>query len=402
MSALAEQSRVNLMSPEVRADPYPVYAALRRDSPVVQVDPGGLWAVSRYDDVLHIFEHPKLYSAAGLRVTADPPWIGPNPFSGSLLFVDDPKRHGRLRGAANRAFLPQAQARFEPLLRATAEELTAHVVGRQTVDFIEDFALPLSASGIGALLGLDPSLNSRFSQWSDDIIAISASQPGDTELIAQCQRTVAEMEQYMGEVIAQRRKAPADDMVSDLVQASGDDALTDKEIIGFLFLMLVAGLETTMHLLGHSARLLAEHPDILARLRADSSLIPAFIEEVLRFEAPVQATMRMCTQDVTLAGVTVPRGSVLLALMGSAMRDERYCQDAEHFRLDRKGPHNLGFGHGMHFCLGAPLARLEARVALETLIPQCERLVLRPEPIAWNVSMTVRGVRNLPLEVHPA
>jgi cytochrome P450 len=402
MSTRAEQNRVNLMSPEVRANPYPVYAALRRDSPVIQVDPGGLWAVSRYDDVLHIFEHPELYSAAGLRVTADPPWIGPNPFSGSLLFVDDPKRHGRLRRAANRAFLPQAQARFEPLLRATAEELTAHVIGRQTVDFIEDFALPLPASGIGALLGLDPSLNSRFMQWSDDIIAISASQPGDTELIAQCQRTVAEMEQYMGEVIAQRRKAPADDMVSDLVQASGDDALTDKEIIGFLFLMLVAGLETTMHLLGHSARLLAGHPDILARLRADSSLIPAFIEEVLRFEAPVQATMRMCTQDVTLSGVTVPRGSVLLALMGSAMRDERYCQDAEHFRLERKGPHNLGFGHGMHFCLGAPLARLEARVALETLIPQCERLVLRPEPIAWNVSMTVRGVRNLPLEVHPA
>jgi cytochrome P450 len=157
-----------------------------------------------------------------------------------------------------------------------------------------------------------------------------------------------------------------------------------------------------MHLLGHSARLLAECPDILARLRADLSLIPAFIEEVLRFEAPVQATLRMCTEDVTLAGVTVPRGNVLMALLGSAMRDERYSPDAEHFRLDRKGPHNLGFGHGMHFCLGAPLARLEARVALETLLPRCAGLALRPEPIAWNVSMIVRGVRNLPLEVRPA
>ncbi len=402
MSPLAEQQRVNLMSPEVRANPYPVYAALRRDSPVVQVDPGGLWAVSRYDDVMYIFKNPKLFSVEGLRVAADPPWIGRNPFSGSMLFVDDPKLHGRLRGAASRAFLPAALGRLEPFLRATARELTNHVVERRTVDFIEDFALPLPASVIGTLLGLDPSLNSRFKEWSDGIVAISASQPGDTELVAKCKRTVAEMEEYLGAVIAQRRKTPVDDMVSDLVQVSGDEALTDEELLGFLFLMLVAGLETTMHLLGHSARLLAEHPDLLARLRADKSLIPAFIEEVLRFEPPVHATMRMCNEDVTLAGITVPRGSVVMALMASAMRDERYSPDAEHFRLDRKGPHNLGFGHGMHFCLGTPLARLEARVALETLIPRCEGLALRPEPISWNLSMTVRGVRNLPLEVRPS
>ena len=312
------------------------------------------------------------------------------------------KQHARLRGPASRAFLPAALARLEPLLRATAEELAAYVLERRTVDFIEDFALPLPASVIGALLGLDPSLNSRFKQWSDGIVAISASQPGDTELVALCKRTVAEMEQYMGEVIALRRKTPADDLVSDLLQASGDGALTDMEIMGFLFLMLVAGLETTMHLLGHSARILAAQPELLARLRMDPSLIPAFIEEVLRFEPPVQATMRMCTEDVTLAGVTVPKGNVLMALMASAMRDERYTPDAEHFRLDRKGPHNLGFGHGMHFCLGAPLARFEARIALETLLPRLQGLALRPEPIAWNLSMTVRGVRNLPLELIPA
>ncbi|WP_239577832.1 cytochrome P450 [Archangium primigenium] len=390
------------MSPEFRANPYPLYAALRRDAPVVQVDPGGLWAVSRYEDVMHILKTPKVYTVAGLRLAADPPWIGRNPFADSMLFVDDPKYHGRLRGAVSRPFLPASLSRLEPALRATAEACTQRVLERRRADFIEDFALPLPASALGTLLGLDPSLNPRLKEWSDGIVAISASQPGDTEQIAQCKRIVAEMEQYLGELIARRRAAPTEDLVSELLQARGEESLTDPEIMGFLFVLLVAGLETTLHLVGHSVRILAEQPGLLARLRADLSLIPAFLEEVLRFEPPVQATMRLCTQEVTLAGVTVPQGSVVMALMASALRDERYTPDAEHFRLERKGPHNLGFGHGMHFCLGAPLARLEARVALESLLPRCAALTPGPEPLAWNVSMTVRGVRSLPLEIHPA
>jgi cytochrome P450 len=402
MSSSAEPQRVNLMSPGFRANPYPLYAALRRDSPVVQVDPGGLWAVSRYDDVLHIFKNPKVFSVAGLRLAADPPWIGRNPFADSMLFVDDPKYHARLRTAVNQPFLPASLSRLEPTLRATAEACTSRVLERRTADFIEDFALPLPASALGALLGLDPSLNPRLKQWADGIVAISATQPGDTEQIARCKRTVEEMEQYLGELIARRRAAPQEDLTSTLVQARGDAALTDKEILGFLFVLLVAGLETTLHLIGHSVRILAEQPELLARLRADRSLIPAFIEEVLRFEPPVQATMRLCTEEVRLSGVTVPSGSVVMALMASALRDERYTPDAERFRLERKGPHNLGFGQGMHFCLGAPLARLETRVALESLLARCAALTPRPEPLAWNVSMTVRGVRSLPLEIHPA
>lgn len=351
---------------------------------------------------MHVLKNPKLFAASGFRIAADPPWLGHNPLADSLLFIDDPKQHGRLRGLVSRNFLSAGLARVEPSLRVTAEELTSHVLGRRTVDFVEDFALPMSASAIGTLLGLDPSLNSRFKQWSDDLVAISASQPGDTELLAQCRRTVSEMEEYLGGLIAQRRKAPTDDIVSDLVQARPEGgALTDKELMGFLFVLLVAGLETSVHLLGHATRLLAERPDLLARLRADHSLLPSFIEEVLRFEPPAHGVMRMSMEDATLAGVSVPRGSVLLLLLGSAMRDERYCADAEHFRLDREGPHNMGFGHGMHFCLGAPLARLEARVALEMFISQCGSLTLRPEPLTWNYSLTVRGVRNLPLEACP-
>lgn len=391
------------MSPEIRANPYPVYAELRRDSPVAQVDPGGLWAVSRYEDVLGVLKNPKVFSSSGLRMAADPPWFGrPNPISDSIIFMDDPKQHGRLRGLVNRAFGLSAQARLEPRIRAVANELATRVLDRRQVDFVEDFALPLPASVIGTLMGLEPELYPRFKQWSDDIVAVSATQPGDTALLAQCRRTVEEMEQYLADVIVRRRKAPGDDMVSDLLSSRIEgEALTDKELLGFLFLLLVAGLETTVHLLGNSARILSEHPEVLARLRADRALIPPFIDEVLRFEPPVHATMRLCTEDTSLAGVSLPRGSVLMLLLGSAMRDERYCADGDRFSLDRKGPHNMAFGHGMHFCLGAALARLEGRIALEALLPRCAGLTRRSEPLEWNFSMTVRGVRALPLEVHP-
>jgi cytochrome P450 len=396
--------RLNLLSPEIRANPYPAYAELRRSSPVTQVDPGGLWAVSRYEDVLHVLKNPKLFASEGFKIAAEPPWFGrTNPLAESLIFMDDPKQHGRLRGLVSRAFGPTALARLEPRIRAVAKELSSRLASRQTVDFVADFALPLPASVIGDLLGLDPALHSRFKLWSDDMTAISASQPGDTELLARCRHTVEEMEQYLGEVLASRRQNPGDDMVSELLRARVEgEALTDKELMAFLFVLLVAGLETTVHLIGNSGRFLAEHPDILSQLRADPSLIPAFIEELLRFDPPVHGTMRLCTEDVTVGGVSLPRGSMVLLLMGSALRDERYCPDAERFNLDRKGSHNAAFGHGMHFCLGAALARLEARVGLEELLPQCAGLARSSGSVEWNYALTVRGMRNLPLEVHPA
>ena len=309
--------RVNLMSPEVRANPYPAYAQLRHASPVAQVDPGGFWAVSRYADIEHVLKNPKLFSSSGFRVAVAPPWFPHNPLSNSLLFMDDPQPHARLRTLVSRSFLAAGIARLEPALRATAEELTTRVLSRRTVDFIEDFALPMSASAIGGLLGLDPSLNARFKEWADDQVSISASQPGDTELLERCKRSVSEMEQYLGGLIAQRRQSPKADIATELIQARPEGgALTDPEILGFLFTLLVAGLDTTLHLIGHSVRILAERPEVLATLRADRSRIPQFIEEMLRFEPPSHGVMRLCTEETTLAGVTLPPGSMLLLLLG--------------------------------------------------------------------------------------
>ncbi|MFE8600864.1 cytochrome P450 [Archangium violaceum] len=399
---MALNGRPNLALPEVRQNPYPLYSELRRNAPVCQVEYGG-WAVSRYDDVQYVLKNPRLFSSEGLRFAAEPPWFGrSNPWCDSLV-LKDPPMHGRLRTLVGRAFGPGLLTRLEPSIQATCEELTTRVLERRAVDFVDEFATPLPATVIGNLMGLDPSLYSRFRKWATDIASLSASRPEDTELLASVRGSVEEMERYFHEVLERRRREPGDDMVSDLLRARVDgESLTSTELMGFLFFLLLAGLETTINLLSSSTWMLARKPELLARLRADRSLIPRFIEEVLRYEPPIQASLRLCTEDVVVGGVSLPRGSLVYVLLGSALRDETQFAEADRFDLDRKGTENLAFGHGIHFCLGAQLARLEARIALEVLLARVGGLSLRSEQLEWVPSVTVRGLRALPIEVHPA
>jgi cytochrome P450 len=394
--------RPNLALPEVRQNPYPLYAELRRNAPVCQLEQGG-WAVSRYEDVVYVLKNPRLFSSEGLRFAAEPPWFGrSNPWCDSLV-LKDPPMHGRLRALVSRAFGPGLLTRLEPGIRATCEQLTTQVLERRAVEFVEDFALPLPASVIGGLMGLESSLHSRFRKWAIDIAALSASRPEDTELLASVRGSVEEMERYFQEVLERRRREPGDDMVSDLLRARVDgESLTGTELMGFLFFLLLAGLETTINLLSSSMWMLAREPELLARLRADRSLIPRFIEEVLRYEPPIQASLRLCTGETVVGGVPLSKGSLVFVLLGSALRDETQFAQADRFDMDRVGTENLAFGHGIHFCLGAQLARLEARVALEVLLERVGGLSLRSERLEWLPSVTVRGLRALPLEVHPA
>ncbi len=396
--------RPNLLAPEVCQNPYPLYAELRRSAPVCQVDPGGLWAVSRYEDVLFILKNPRLFSSEAVRFLVEPPWLGQkNPFSDSMLMLDPP-RHTRLRSLVTHAFGPTAMARLEPRIRALAEELSTRILERRSIDFVQAFSLPLAAGVIGLLLGLDASLHSRFKQWSDDIVGISTTQPEHVERLAEIRRHLDEMEHYLREVLESRRRQPGNDMVSDLVAARIEgDALSDTDLMGFLFLLLVAGLETTLNLLSNSVWQLARSPELLARLRSDRSLIPRFIEEMLRCEPPVQGTLRLCNEDVVVGGVSLSKGSMVLALMNSALRDEALLPEGDCFSLNREQPRqSLAFGHGIHFCLGAPLARLEARLGMETLLARVDRLTPGLAQPEWIPSLTVRGIQALPIEVHPA
>jgi cytochrome P450 len=393
--------KLNLMAPELLADPYPTYAELRRNAPVSLVDPGGFYALTRYDDVMFAFKNPQVFSSEGFRNALKPAWLGHNPFADSMIVLDPPK-HGRLRSLVSRAFGPAAVARLEPRVRAFAQETVGRLPLGQPMDWVEAFALPIPSSVIVELLGLDASLRSRFKQYADDLTSVTTVSPDMTARMEEIRTSIREAEQYIQQVQADRRREPKDDLVTDLLRAQVDgESLTEAEVTSFLLLLLGGGLETTVHLLNHAARLLMEHPEVLARVRADLSLIPKLVEEVLRYEPPVRSVYRLVMEDVELSGVRIPKGSRVLLLIGSANRDEAHFPDAERFDIDRGGMNNLPFGHGIHFCLGAPLARLEARVALEELLPRIQGFSAAG-PAQWRRAMSIRGLHTLPLIAHPA
>jgi cytochrome P450 len=397
-------ARYNLLSPELKTNPYPAYADLRRNAPVCQVDPGGMWAVSRYDDVMHVLKHPHLFSSQGFRVATNPPWLGGNPFSESMLTMDPPQ-HGRLRMLLSRAFGLSAMARMEPRVRAFAQQAVAELPVGQSVDVMKPYALRIPASVICELVGMDLSIHLKLKEWADLITGgVTTVKPDEHERKQLARNAVAELRQYFGELLEQRRREPRDDMASDLLRAQVDgEALTQDELIAFLSLLLVGGIETAVHMLGVSLLVLADRPELFARLRADRSLIPAFIEEVLRYEPPAQAAPRLTTQEVELGGVRLPKGAPLLVLLGSACHDEATFPDGDTFNMERTGgPQHLPFGHGPHFCMGAQLARMEGRLALEAILDRFGRLERGAEPMTWHRTLVVRGPATLPLVLHPA
>lgn len=386
--------RLNLMSPEFWANPYPAYAELRRTSPVCQVEPGDMWAVSRYEDVLTVLGNPLLFSskARGQQLERS----GRRNLLVDSLMLEDPPRHGRLRALVSRAFNAAAVARLESFIRTTARELAGLLPSGSPVDFVTAFALPLPARVMGELLGVDPALHTQFKRWVDILVAAVPSE--EDPRFQQVLDTWREVEQALREVVEQRRRHPGEDLLSELMRARVDgESLTEGELLGFCFLLLAAGLETTAHVLGHSVRVWLEHPELVARLRADPALVPRLLEEVLRYEPPVHLIARRTTAEVELAGVRLPEGATLAVLLGSACHDEARFPHPERFDLERPGLQNLPFGHGVHFCLGAMLARLEIRLGLEALLERFESLAPGGQPLQWNRPVVVRGPAALPV-----
>ncbi|NOK32132.1 cytochrome P450 [Corallococcus exercitus] len=394
--------RFNLLSPEVKANPYPTYARMRREAPVCQVEPGGMWAVSRHEDVLRVLKDPQRFSSQGFRVATNPPWLGGNPFSESMLTMDPPQ-HGRLRVLVQKAFGSAAMARLEPRVREICRQAVAELPRGVPVDLMPPYALRIPAAVISDLLGLDPSRAARLKQWADLITGgVTTVRPDEEDRKQRARDAVAELRQYFGEVLEARARTPGTDLVSELLQARVDvEALSRDELIAFMALLLVGGIETVVHLLGASLVVLRDHPEVWAQLRADRSRIPAFIEEVLRYEPPAQAAPRLTTEAVELGGVSLPKGAPVLVLLGSAAHDDAHFPDGDRFNLSRPGPQNLPFGHGIHFCLGAQLARMEGRLALEALLDAFRHLQAGPEPMTWHRTLVVRGPATLPLVLHP-
>jgi cytochrome P450 len=395
-------SRVNLLAPEVRANPYPVYAQLRRDAPVSQVDPMGLWAVSRHEDVLYVMKNHQLFTAEGFRQAYRPAWISNYPLADSAL-VMDPPRHTRLRALINRAFGTSVLTRIEPFVRQLAERIAAHIPEGRSVDFVEHFAAPMPMGVIGELLGLSPEVHPRLMRWAEHLARFTSIGPHDTEQQEAMRATVNEVRQHFQQVIEERQRNPGDNLVTDLLRARVEgESLSETELMGFMFLLLIGGLETTLHLMSHAAHRLHLQPELMTLLREQPALIPRFIDEVLRHEPPVHGMMRQAAEEVELRGVRVPKGARVLILLASANRDEAQFPEPDRFDLERPGPQNLPFGHGIHFCLGSQLARMEARLSVEALLARFARLTAGDAPVQWNASLIVRGPAHLPLVAHTA
>lgn len=375
--------------PAVKANPYPFYAALRRQAPVFHVAAKGMWAVSRHADVAAALKRPDVFSSSINSDRAEIP-------ARETLLGSDPPDHTALRKRVERAFTPSRIRALEPRLDALAGELVAAVAPRGACDVIADLASPLPVIVIAELMGVDPARHSEFKLWADAIIARGTGRPSALDRATLDARAGA-LKTYLAEVIEARRASPGDDLVSALVRDDADvSGLSPAQALNFAVLLLLGGSETTTHLIGNALRALLADGEALARASTQLGALDAAVDEALRFDAPVQSVFRRTTAEVELGGQRIPAGATVILLLGSANRDEAVFDEPDRFRLDRPDLKHLAFGLGPHYCLGATLARLEARAALQPLLalPDLRAATSGAELID---SFVLRGPRALPV-----
>lgn len=383
--------------PAFLEDPYGLYARGRAAGRPVPAGPRGTWSVFSYELCGAVLRDHETWSSE----RPQPAINGQQPPRNML--GADPPEHTRLRGLVSQAFTPRMVERLVPRMEAVAGGLLDAVRGRDEVDVVEALAYPLPVIVIAELLGIPPGDREDFKRWSDAIVAtlgggLEPDTPRDLPV-----EVIGELVAYLARIVEQRRAEPREDLLSALVAAEVDGSrLSFPELMAMLILLLVAGNETTTNLIGNAVAALAAHPAELQRLRADPSLLPSAVEEVLRWSSPVQMTARVARRDTTLAGVALPEGTPLLVWIGSANRDEDVFPEPGRFEITRSPNRHLAFGQGIHFCLGAPLARLEARVALEAFLARYRSFEPLPGPHPRVPTFVMRGYRELPLRVTPA
>ena len=407
MKEMAAEVSYDLFSPGVRACPHPTYAAMRSGAPLYRLTtPTGqpLWYVTRYQDVAALLRDKRLVNDMRSALTAEELARLPVPapshrFLTNHMLHADPPRHTRLRSLVGKAFSPQRIHKLAPRISELAEALLDEVAPRGEMDLIADFAFPLPITVICELLAVPAADRFRFRDWST--LIVSASQMTRDADVQRVAPELASFAAYLREIIAARRAAPGDDLLSALIgmQEAGD-VLSEEELCSMVVLLLVAGHETTVHLIGNSLLTLWQHPQQLARLRQDPALIETTVEELLRYESPVEtANRRWAREEIQLHGQTIGRGDLVILVLTSANRDEARFAGAETLDLSRAPNEHLAFGLGIHHCLGAPLARLEGKIALGALLrrfPQLQPAVSLAE-LQWIRSYFLRGVTRLPV-----
>jgi len=388
----------NPFLPEVQANPYPYFAYMRSHAPVYEV-PGIGWAISRYDDVVSVIKNPQLFSSAMLFPTLLGE-LSPRALSSSMV-SSDPPVHTRLRKLANRAFTPRRIASLESHIRTVTRQLIDNFAAKKEHDLVAEVTIPLPIIVVAELLGVEPQRYEDFKRWANAVIYATNNMAIPAEERDGLRRNIADFCAYFENAIAMYHKQPGDNLISDLVRAEEENqALTSDEIVSLAILILLAGSETTSHLIAHTVLLFLQNPDELAKVRANPALLPNAIEESLRYESPIQFMFRQITRDTELAGTALPAGMMVLALFASANHDEQKFPDPERFDITRNTEGHIGFGFGVHFCIGSPLARLQARIALEEFLQRFPRFALGSGPVTRVESLTVRGLKTLPLVVN--
>ncbi|HYO66665.1 MAG TPA: cytochrome P450 [Archangium sp.] len=390
---------------ELLANPHPFFAALREATPVLKVDAFmGAYVVTRHEHISAILKNTTVFSSHVMGFDqVMPPELGEEVLRyfrvDNNLISSDPPQHTCLRTLVSRAFTPRRVAGLEPRLRELTRGLLDTLLSREEFDFMADLATPLPITVIAELLGIEPEHRQDFKRWSDAILLAVSYSAQDKRPLGP---SIRELQAYLEAAIERRRHEPHDDLIGALVEASEAEGglLSTLELIDFVRLLLIAGNETSTHLLGNGMVALLQHPSEWERLVADPSLLPNAIEEMLRYEGPALSVLRVTTQDTELAGHPIPKGSRLMLSLAAANRDPRRFPDPDRFDITRDPQGHLAFGHGVHFCLGAPLARLEARVAFEELLRRVRRVSFAPGQeghIAWSETFIVRGPLSLRL-----
>jgi len=372
------------LSPQCLDDPYPTYRVLRDEHPIHFSETYGSWVLSRYRDVREALLDPETYcSSRGVMLGHEPESFLP------MVETTDPPAHAPLRALIGQAFLRRHVEPMERSLRDLVTELIDAFIERGECDFTAEFAWPFPANVICEFMGVPPAARAPFRDWAHGLST------GDS-------RAAGNIYAYFRGLIAERRKNPTEDLVSELVAARiGDDALTEEQLLGTCFQLVVAGHETTTNLLSNAVVLFAGRPELRERLAKDPGMLPTAIEEILRFEPPVQGLSRTLTRDVELHGTRLPRDSKVHLLFAAANRDERAFDEPDLLDPERRPNPHLSFGFGIHFCAGVHLARLEVRIALEEILARLPNLSLATERVHRLRSTMLRGAETLPVRFRP-
>jgi cytochrome P450 len=395
-------SLFHLLDPEVLADPYPLYARLRHESPVLWDRFLGAWVVTRYDDVEHVLTRfraertptPERLTELGMHRLAPVAQV----MVKQVIFMDPPQ-HGRVRGLAAAAFMARRVERMRDHIRDIANDLVDRVVAQGHMDLMHDFANPLPAIVTAEMLGVPTEDHEQLRIWSQEFGQMLGNFQHNPDNIDGVLTAVSEMDPYFRRELKRQSGAPTEGLIGALSQVRMDgDRLSDDEVVANAIMAMVAGLETTTNLIGNGLLTLLRHPAALADLRADLTAVPTAVEELVRYESPSQLTARIAPDNAVVGGQAIEAGQAVIAVVGAANRDPERFEGPDVLDLARKDNRHLGFGWGPHFCFGGPLARIEGQIAFETLLSRLNGLELAGGHPQWrSTNLGLRGLETLPI-----